>query len=138
MLVKTDLIKYVEESDLDQLTGSDDAIVDEVILDAEEVAREYLRPRYDIDFELSQVDPDRNRSLLKHLTAIAIFFLFERIPTNTQPEARFEAYERGVQWLKDVAKGMVDTKMKEYDSPENEKGYSIRWGSNPKSKAFKY
>jgi phage gp36-like protein len=132
MVLKDDILNYIDSDDLQQITESDDSIIDVSILDAEQIGSEYLINRFDIDFEYSQTGTARNSSLLKHLTAIALFFLFERLNTNILPESRSGAYDRAIQWLKDVRDQKIQTNLKEKTAPENEKGFGIRWGSTEK------
>lgn len=130
MVTKTDILNYIDDADLEQITGGDDSIIEFCTRQAETTAREYLQNRFDIDFEFSQTGTDRNESLLKHIIAIALFFMFERLNTNVLPEARASAYDRAVNWLKDTRDQKIQSNLKELTAPENEKGFGIRWGSN--------
>ena len=132
MISKTDILYYIPADDLDQITGEDDSIIDFSIEDAENYAKEYLRPRFDVETEFLKTGIDRNKSLLNVLVHISIYLMFERLNTNVLPEARSDSYNRSIQWLKDVSSGKLETTLTEKTSPENEKGYAIRWGSSEK------
>lgn len=127
-LIKDDLLSYMESEEIEQITDGDDSIIDTVIQDSEEFGAELLRQRYDVPFEYAKTGTDRNSQLLKQLTAIAIFYLSERLPTNILPEARFLAYERAEKWLNDVAKGFRMVNLKQI-SPETQTGFHIRYGN---------
>ena len=130
-IVKADLLRYIDESTIDQLTDGLDTYVDEAIKDAEGRIREKISPRYNMDTELVKVDPDRNRSLLKHCINLSIFYLFQRLYTDILPEGRVEGKDEAEQWLDDVFKGDLNVDLDTKDEA-NEQGWPLRWGSNTK------
>lgn len=131
-ITQTDLEVYIDQIELDQISNGNTNVIPEAIKDAEEYSAEMLRQRYDMAVEYAKTGDDRNRQLLKNTTAIAIYYINQRIPTNVQPEARAIAYEDAVNWLKEVAAGLRMVDMEQLDA-ENSKGYAIRWGSKTKS-----
>lgn len=128
---KTDLNRYLEDDTTDQLTDSNDTIVDEAILDALDRVREKISPRFDMVTELAKVGVARNRSLMKHSINLAIYFLFQRLYTNVIPEGRVLAMEEAEKWLDDVYKGRLNVDLEKNDE-DAEEGWPIRWGSAPK------
>jgi len=130
-IVKADLLRYIDESTIDQLTDGTDSYVTESIKDAEERIREKISPRFDMDAELVKVDPDRNRSLLKHCINLAIFYLFQRLYTDVLPEGRVEGKDEAEKWLDDVYRGDLNVDLEKNDEP-NEQGWPLRWGSDTK------
>jgi phage gp36-like protein len=130
-IVKADLLRYIDLSTIDQLTDSNDTYVTESIKDAEERIREKISPRFNMDTELVKVDPDRNRSLLKHCINLSIFYLFQRLYTDVLPEGRIEGKEEAERWLDDVYKGDLNVDLDKNDEA-NEQGWPLRWGSATK------
>lgn len=128
---KTDITRYLDLSTIDQLTDSTDSIVDEAIKDAEDRIREKISPRYDMATEFAKTGDDRNRSLMKHCISLAIYNLFQRVYIDVVPEGRVVAYEEAESWLNDVYMGKINVELTTVDE-ENEKGWPLRWGSQPK------
>jgi len=134
---KTDLLRYIDESTIDQLTDNNDALVVEAIKDAEERITEKISQRVDTVSELSKIDPDRNRSLLKHCINLSIYYLFERLYTDVLPEGRVQGMETAEKWLEDVYGGKINVSLDKNDE-ENQQGWPLRWGSNQKKGSQNY
>jgi len=136
-LLKADLIRYVDETTIDQLTDDNDTIVDEAIADAEERITERIGQRVDTATEFAKVGAARQRSLLKHCINLSIFYLFERLYTDVLPEGRVTAMQMAEQWLEDIAKGNIIVNLAKVDEA-NETGWPVRWGSEPKKDSQNY
>lgn len=136
-LIKADLLNYIDESTIDQLTDGDDAIVTDAIKDAEERVTEKISQRVDTAAEFAKVDPARNRSLLKHCVNLSIYYLFERLYTDVLPEGRVQAMQTAEAWLDDIAKGNIVVNMDKTDEAA-QSGWPIRWGSYPKKDSQNY
>ena len=134
---KTDLLRYIDESTIDQLTDNTDAYVVEAIKDAEERITEKISPRVDIAAELAKVDPDRNRSLLKHCINLSIYYLFERLYTDVLPEGRTQGMETAETWLEDVYNGKINVSLDKKDE-DSQEGWPLRWGSDTKKGSQNY
>jgi len=130
-IVKADLLNYIDESTIDQLTDATDTYVVEAIKDAEERIIEKISPRYDMDIELNRVGTARQRSLLKHCISLTIFYLFQRLYTDILPEGRVEAKDEAEKWLDDVYNGNLNVTLDKIDET-NEQGWPLRWGSDTK------
>lgn len=130
-IVKADLLAYIDESTIDQITDGTDLYVTEAIKDAEERITEKISPRYDMDTELNRAGAARQRSLLKHCINLSIFYLFQRLYTDILPEGRVEARDEAEKWLDDVYNGNLNVSLATNDEP-NEQGYPLRWGSDTK------
>ena len=136
-IVKADLLRYIDESTVDQLTDNNDTLVDEAIKDAEERITEKISPRVDTAAEFAKVDPDRNRSLLKHCINLSIYYLFERLYTDVLPEGRTQGMETSEQWLNDVYEGKINVSLDKKDEA-NQEGWPLRWGSSTKKGSQNY
>mgnify|MGYP003651414783 CR=1 FL=1 len=130
-LDKTDVERGLDAYVIDQLTDTDDAIVTEAIQDAEQRIREKISPRFDMDVEFAKTGATRQRSLLKHAIALTIYYLYERLNTNVLPEAKVISYQMAEQWLNDVYEGRIVSGLATVDE-ENQTGWPLRWGSQPK------
>ena len=134
---RSDLEIYIEARELDQITEDNPTVIDEAIKDAIEYVAEMLRHRFDTDDEFSKVSPNRHRQLLKQTIAVAIFYINERIPTDVLPESREMAYDRAVEWLKEVQTGRRQTTLTELNA-EGKTGYNIVYGSQTKNDTNSY
>lgn len=132
LLTQTDLEIYIDSRELTQITDGNASVVPEAIEDAEEFVKEFLRHRINVVNEFAKTGTNRNRSLLKHCSAVAIYFINQRIPTDVLPEARGIAYEEALEWLRDIQKGLRQTTLEEINSTEKT-GYNITWGDATKN-----
>lgn len=128
---KTDVERALDTYVIDELTDTNNTYVTDAISDAEQRVREKIGPRYNLDVEFAKTGANRHRSLLKHAIAISIYYLYERLNTRVLPEAKVTAWENAEIWLSDVYKGRVSVDLTPNDEP-NQKGWSLRWGSQPR------
>tara|TARA_R110002020_G_scaffold3468_3_gene15426 strand:- start:5457 stop:5876 length:420 start_codon:yes stop_codon:yes gene_type:complete len=136
-LFKADLVRYIDEVQINQLTDSNDTIVSEAIADAEERINEMIGQRVDTATEFAKVGAARQRSLLKHAINLSIFYLFERLYTDVLPEGRVNGKEMAEAWLEDIAKGNILVNLTKVDETK-QKGWPIRWGSQTKKGSQNY
>ena len=136
-LAKSDLLSYIDESTIDQLTDNTDSYVDDAILTAEDRIREKIQPRFDLVTEYAKTGTDRNRSLMKHCINLSIYYLFQRLYTDILPEGRIEAMSEAEKWLDDAYKGVIMLDLTKNDE-ENETGWPLRWGSATKKGSQNY
>ena len=130
-LDKSDVERGLDTYIIDELTDSNDLIVADAISDAEDRVREKISPRFDLDLEFAKVGAARNRSLLKHSIALTIYYLYERLNTRVLPEAKVTAWDLAESWLEDVYKGTITVTLETNDETA-QKGWPLRWGSQPK------
>lgn len=136
-LFKADLVRYIDEVQINQLTDSNDTIVSEAIADAEERINEMIGQIVDTVTEFAKVGALRQRSLLKHAINLTIFYLFERLYTDVLPEGRINGKEMAEAWLDDIAKGNIMVNLAKVNEAK-ESGWSIRWGSQLKKGSQNY
>jgi len=131
---KTDLEKYMTTTDLEQITGGDDAIITACVDDAMETIRERLQQRYDMDVEFGKTAPNRQRSLLKHTIAVALYYLCERIAFDALPENRVVSYTNAVKWANDGASGTIQLSLEKI--ADKQSGTAIRYGHASKNNHY--
>lgn len=134
---KTDLIRYIDEIQIDQLTDSNDTIVTEAISDAEERITERISQRIDTAAEFAKTGADRSRSLMNHTINIAIYYLFNRLYTDVLPEGRVNGMQTAEAWLEDVSKGNITVNLTKVDEAA-QSGWPVRWGSYTKKGSQNY
>jgi len=73
---------------------------------------------------------NRNRSLVRHCVALALYFIHDRIAPRNVPELRARKYKEAVTWLKDAADGNLTSGLQ---AIQPRSGGRVRWGSNIKN-----
>lgn len=131
---KADLEKYMTTTDLAQITGGDDTIIDTAVDDAIEHITEKLRQRYDMASEFAKTSPNRHRSLLKHTIGVVLYYLCERIAFDALPENRVVAFENANKWANDGASGKIQLSLDKI--PDKESGTPIRYGHASKNNHY--
>lgn len=107
--------KFIELSDydasihsdiLDALTRNDEAIVE--ICEDRAIAemRGYLSGRYDCDKLFSATGNDRNQLVLMMLLDITVYHIFCIHNPRNISQIRKDRYDRAVEWMQAVKKGM--------------------------------
>jgi phage gp36-like protein len=134
-LERADLEIYMEAEEIDQIIDSNANIIPAVISDALEFCREKLIQRYNIDAEYLLAGPARNGQLVKQSTAVALFYLSERLNTNYQAESRFNSFQNAEKWLKEVSKGERNLNIVEIDAVEKS-GYPVVFGAANKTNTY--
>ena len=129
---EADLLNYIDERELGQITDESVTVIPEAVKDAIEYMSEMLRHRFDMAVEFAKVSPDRNRQLLKQTIAVTLYYINERIPTNVLPESREIAFENANNWLIQVQKGERQTDLTPIDAEEGV-GHNISFGSHTKN-----
>ncbi|MCP4502853.1 MAG: DUF1320 domain-containing protein [Deltaproteobacteria bacterium] len=124
---QSDLERYIDPHDLEQIIEGDSCVVTGAIDDGIEFGKEKLRQRYDVDFEYDQIGTARKRQLLKQTIAVVLYYICERIPTDVLPENRTISFEHAVEWFDQCASGKIMPDMKTLDD-ENQVGLAIRYG----------
>ena len=127
--------KFIELSDydasihrdiLDALTRNDDAIVE--ICEDRAIAemRGYLSGHYDCDKLFAATGDERNQLVLMMALDIAIYHIFSIHNPQKLTQLRKDRYERAVEWLKAVKKGMSVDGVPELEKVERKSSYELR------------
>lgn len=127
--------KFIELSDydasihrdiLDALTRNDNAIVE--ICEDRAIAemRGYLSGHYDCDKLFAVTGGERNQLVLMMALDIAIYHIFSIHNPQKLTQLRKDRYERAVEWLKAVKKGMSVDGVPELEKVERKSSYELR------------
>lgn len=107
--------KFIELSDydasihrdiLDALTRNDEAIVEICEDRAITEMRGYLSGRYDCDKIFSAIGNERNQLVLMMLLDITVYHIFCIHNPQKLSQMRKDRYDRAVEWMKAVKRGM--------------------------------
>ncbi len=136
-IYKTDLLSYIDESTVNQLTDNTDSYVEDAILSAQDRIFEKISPRFDLAVEFAMVGAARNRSLLKHCVSLSIYYLFQRLYTDILPEGRVEAMSEAEKWLNDTYEGKIQVSLTK-NNETKQTGWPLKWGSELKKGSANY
>lgn len=128
---KDDIIKSLHLEYLDEITRSDDTIVEVNINAAEAEMKGYLSGIYDTDYIFSRTGSDRNALLVEFNVDIAIYNLVDIDRPGIDMEDRYRRYKRAIDWLKAVMEGKINADLPKLEEDE-EKQQGVIYGSRQK------
>lgn len=109
-----------------------------ILYDAERAAQSeiesYLRPRFDVATIFGQVGLNRNALLVMYFVDVVLYHIHSRINPQQIPEIRGIRYERAIDWLRDVTKGLItpDLPTLPVEEGSTANNTAILYGSKPK------
>lgn len=117
-LLPEELKSAIYSYQLDDITEGDDTIVIMGIEAAIQEVQSYFTPNYqqdwgdgrflyDIEAIFSATGSERNPLILQHVKTVAVWYIIELSNVDMNYEHAKERYDRSIQWLKDLAKGIV-------------------------------
>ncbi len=144
----TDLKNNIYNYQIDQITEGDEGIVLQAMASAEQELKSYLqgnhkkeyldgRLRYDVDAIFSATGNDRNAMLLNCAINIAKWNIVDLCNVDILYEQAKERYDRSINWLKDLATGVVNLSdlpiiKEDDDNSTKDKTQAFRFGSRKK------
>lgn len=126
--LKTHLFDY----QVDQITNNDDSIVTSAIDTAVAEVKSYLANRYDVTAIFSQRGPSRSALIVEHVKVCAVYHLLLLCNVDAIYERYEKAYERSIQFLKQVADGLLSPDLPYIQSTSGIPTGTIQLKSNPK------
>src|SRR6185436_19490313 len=105
---KEDFKSAIRGNVLDNVTGFDDARIDEAVKFAIDYAKGHLNARYDTVLIFSQTGSARSTIVLNYCIDIAIYKLHALISPRKMPKHRRENYLDALDWFDDVKEGKIN------------------------------
>lgn len=105
---KTDLLNYVRQNKLDDITDFDDTKLDAACEDMEEYVKGYLSARYDVAAIFAATGIARNPVIKMYMCDLVLYHLHKLINWRKIPEFRKERYQEAKEWLQDVQAGLIN------------------------------
>lgn len=130
-IVTTDYDASINSEILNAITRSDPAIIEVAEDRAIEEMKGYLTSRYDVDNIFNKTGSARHNLVLMFAIDMALYHLHSIHNPAKLPEIRVQRYERAIEWLKQVSKGMINPEGLPILTLQDEKG-QLLFGSNPK------
>jgi len=116
---------------LNSLTRNDPAIIEVAEDRAIDEMKGYLTSRYKVDDIFNKSGNHRHNLILMMAIDMALYHLHSIYNPVKLPEIRVQRYERAVEWLKQVSKGLINPEGLPILTPQNEKG-QLLFGGNKK------
>jgi hypothetical protein len=127
---KTDYGTAIKTNILDDITETDNNLLDIAESQAISFMKGYLNNRYDVVEIFNKTGANRHPVILKFAIDIAIYYLHNRINPRKTPKNRVKAYSDAKEWLEAVCELMINPP----DLPAVTVGNRdyVQYGSNPK------
>jgi phage gp36-like protein len=110
---KDDIIKYIDENELNAITSSYEPIVLNAISTATAEVKSHLHNQYDTDLIFSKTGEERDALLVQFICDIAIYNIVAISQAGQDFEDREARYKRALAWIKAASKP-VDSKDRIY------------------------
>jgi len=130
-LTTDDFLMKMSEDIRNQITDTNNTILDDAELQATAIIQDAFFDKYDLDAEFAKTGDDRHRNLLRWMLNLTVYFIYERIPDEQVPERIVKNYDDTVQEIKLVEQGKRNTSLTKLIREDNlRKETNFRWGSN--------
>lgn len=124
-LAKTDFKFSIDLSVLDNLTGSDDTIIDELSAEAVTEMKSFLNSRYDVTVIFNAIGTARDKTIVMYCKDIALYHIHSLYNLRVIPAIRLNRYNHALQWMQDVCEQKINPE----GLPVNTSSF-IKTGSN--------
>lgn len=125
-ITQADLLRLIDQVDLDDITNDDPTNVDLAEQAAIDEAFGYLNVRHNADAELTKTGTDRHAKLVEVIADMTIYAAHASIASDNVPELRETRYTAAITWLEKVASGFINPKL---DVKAEEPTTTTRWGN---------
>jgi len=130
-LTPDDFLMKMSEDIRNQITDTNDAILDDAEIHATAIIQDAFYDKYDLDAEFAKTGDERHRNLLRWMLNLTVYFIYERIPDTEVPERVVKNYDDTVAEIKAIEQGKRNTSLTKLIREDNlRKETNFRWGSN--------
>ena len=132
-LTVADFVLKVPEYIRNQITDTNDAILDDAELHATAIIQDAFFDKYDLNAEFMLTEEDRHKNLLRWMLNLSLYFIYERIPDNQVPERVVKNYDDTMQEIKLIEQGKRNTSLTKLINEDTLRPETnFRWGSQEK------
>jgi len=115
---------------LNLLIDDDLTLLNEAEADAAQLITDRLAPKYQVAAELAKTDANRNRSLVRWMVCLALYFVYGRASSDEMPERVVKDYDDTLAELEKISGGKLNCSLERVtDATTGEIKSSIRVGS---------
>jgi hypothetical protein len=126
----SDFAPYIRTANLNRMIEEEQGTVDDAVATAISVIRDALIARYKVDDIFNAEGEARNKQILRWVIVLALYYLYERLPSNVMPERTRLNYEEVMGFLKDIEDGKKPMDLhQKTDSETGKKLTKFRFGS---------
>lgn len=120
--ISTDMLTQLIESDEEKLNASES--------DAAQVIIDRIGSKYAVASELQKQGDVRNRTLVRWMRVISLYFIYGRVPDEQIPERIIKDYDDAIKELDKISQGKYSTSLPRVQE-NGAVRTSLRMGSNP-------
>jgi len=128
-ITRTELLTYIDNELLSQLTNNDNDILDNISEFAISEICGYISGKYNVDEIFNKTGLNRNAYFVSITMDILLFHLYSRSSSNNIPDIRIQKYSKAIEYLESVGKGTITpdlpVKSKEFNTGSSE----LLWGN---------
>ena len=106
-LTRDDYPSKIDLALLDQITGEDDTILDQTESDAAQAIIDRIGDKYKVEAELGKSGDGRNRSLIRWMLNISVYYLYGRVADADIPDRVVKDYDDTKRDLEKIAAGKL-------------------------------
>lgn len=131
-LSRADYMMTARSEHLDQITDGDNTLLDAAEKTAIAFVRDALHSRYDVDYIFARTGTARHRQVVRWVTTLSLYYLYERIEDSLVPETIIANYEQTLDDLRAIADGKRSTELPSKPATSTANTTKFRWGSDSK------
>ena len=121
---------------LDALVRDDESLIEVCEDRAIAQMRSYMSHTYDCDMIFAARGEDRNKLVMMFAIDIAVYHIFCIHNPHNMSQIRVDRYERAIEWLKGIQKGVIDVEDLPAASGQSAAGTPYLLSGNPKRHNF--
>lgn len=113
-----------------QLIGNDNDILEDAEATAVAIVTDFLSGKFDTDEIFSAEGEDRAKNVVRWVTNLIIYYLYERVPDRMIPPRVENTYKETMENLKSISNGDLQTALPRKTNEDETPKTKFRWGSN--------
>jgi phage gp36-like protein len=128
-LEQTDYNVSISTDLLNQIIDGDEDLLDNAESDSAQIITDRIGDKYSVDSELQKQGDERNRTLVRWMRVLSMYYIYGRIPDEQIPERVVKDYDDVIKELDKISSGKYATSLARIEVDGTVKT-SIRMGSN--------
>ena len=129
--IKIEDIKTLKFQSIIDDISTDNEVINEIEAMAIDEIIAYISGAYDTDYIFYSGKAKQSPLLKRIIIDIMLYLLFQRVSGNNIPEYIIETYDKDIEFLKGIAKGLFNPVLPKLD-PKSQNTIGIKYGSETK------
>lgn len=126
---KTDYLHKIKTARLDQIVSNDDTLLDKAEEDAIQRVKDSLYSRYKTEEIFAQTGNDRNRTIVRLVCSLVMYYICERIPDKHVPPRIIKNYDDAIEELTRIEDGKKEVDLPRLSDDDGNEITRFRFGS---------